>query len=101
MPKSLEEMPYSQQNLDSLYSAANGLEIPVLFSLIPSPSDVEAKLSFRDKYAFLFEELEYTAPTNLRPEDYDGLSDANHFNNEGHQKYAEFLATLIEAKLAE
>ncbi|MDG1332098.1 MAG: glycosyltransferase [Crocinitomicaceae bacterium] len=101
MPESMERMPYSQQNLDSLNSTALSLEIPVVFSLIPSPSDVQTKLNLEKKYDFVFDELSYSFPSGLKAEDYDGLQDGNHFNNQGHQKYADFLATLIEAKLAE
>ncbi|MFK7786901.1 MAG: glycosyltransferase [Crocinitomicaceae bacterium] len=101
MPKSLERMPYSYQNFDSLNTTAQSLDIPVLFSLIPSPSDVQSKVKLRKKYDFVFEELDFYFPTNLKVEDYDGLSDANHFNNVGHKKFADFLTTLIESKIKE
>lgn len=101
MPESLGRMPYSQQNLDSLNTTAKKLGIPVIFSLIPSPSDVNTKQNLQKKYDFLFEGLKYATPSNLKVEDYDGLADANHFNNEGHKKYADFLTTLIEARLPE
>lgn len=99
MPESLERMPYSFQNLDSLKSTANSQGIPVLFSLIPSPSDVESQVDLEVKYGFVFNEIEYFSPDNLKVSDYDGLSDANHFNNQGHQKFADFLRTLIESRI--
>lgn len=101
VPKKLDHMPYSKQNLESLSSFASGLKIPVHYTLIPSPSDVESKLNYRDKYDFVFGKLEYSVPTDLLVNDYDGLADANHFNNQGHKKYAAYLATLIEIYLSE
>ncbi len=101
MPDKLDQMPYSKENLISLTSFATSHKIPVQFTLIPSPSDVESKLDFRKKYNFVFGELSYGIPSVLIIEDYDGLADANHFNNQGHRKYATYLTTLIEAKLSE
>lgn len=99
MPKSLERQTYSYQNLASLDSTARNLKIPVVFSLIPSPSDVQTKVDLTKKYDFIFEQLDYHFPSNLTVSDYDGLADANHFNNAGHKKFADFLETLIDSNI--
>ncbi|NVK65505.1 MAG: glycosyltransferase [Flavobacteriales bacterium] len=101
MPKELEGQPYSNQNLTELNTFAKTLEIPVQFTLIPSPSDVQSKVDLKKKYHFVFSGLPYSTPENMTPEDYDGLADANHFNNVGHRKFADFLTTLIEPTLTE
>ncbi|MCJ8288273.1 MAG: glycosyltransferase [Crocinitomicaceae bacterium] len=90
---------HSMRNLARLEHSAD--QINTLYTLIPSPSDVASKVNFREKYNFVFGELNYVVPSGLSIEDYDGLTDANHFNNQGHRKYAAYLATLIEAKLSE
>ena len=97
MPESLERQPYSFQNLDSLNRFSESLGIPVVYSLIPSPSDVQNTVDLSKKYDFVFEQLPYHVPANLKASDYDGLTDGNHFNNNGHRKFAAFLETLIES----
>ena len=99
MPKNLDRQPYSKQNLTQLRGRADELKIPVYFALIPSPSDVSSKLNLRKKYNFVFGQNTYDVPENLTIEDYDGVSDGNHFNNVGHRKYASFIKEIIERKL--
>jgi hypothetical protein len=70
----------------------------VQYALIPSPSDILNRVDLKKKYDFVFGSLPYHFPEKLLIEDYDGTEDANHFNNEGHRKYALFLSTLIETK---
>lgn len=101
MPPTLDQMPYSRQNLDALSKNAGLLNIPVQFALIPAPSDVELKANLRQKYDFVFGENDYDVPSNLNIGDYDGNQDANHFNNKGHLKYSNFLRKLVEARLEE
>lgn len=101
MPKKLDQMPYSNENLNVLYDRAKKEGIQVQFALIPSPPDLIQKVNLREKYNFVFGQLNYEVPKNLRLEDYDGLENGNHFNNQGHRKYAAFLATLIDAKLSD
>jgi colanic acid/amylovoran biosynthesis glycosyltransferase len=102
MPKKMNEMPYSNQNLRLLSSVSADLKIPVQFTLIPSPSDVSEKRDLIKKYNFVFEDLDHCAYTNdLKVEDYDGLADANHFNNQGHRKYAKFLLRIIDKRLSD
>lgn len=101
MPKSLERQPYSYQNLISLKTTANELGIPTVFSLIPSPTDVQNNVDLKKKYDFVFEKIPYHFPTSLSAMDYDGLSNANHFRNQGHRKFADFLSTLIESNIEE
>lgn len=101
MPESVEGQPFSNQNLMGLNTFAKERNIPVEFALIPSPSDVQSKLDLKKKYHFVFDGLAYAVPPNITVEDYDGLADANHFNNAGHRKFANFLATLIQSTLTE
>ncbi len=101
MPEKLDNPIFSRENLVSLNNFATSFEVPVLFTLIPSPSDVTSNIDLEKKYDFVFGKLKYDVPIYLKIEDYDGVEDANHFNNQGHQKYASFLKTIIEAKLLE
>lgn len=101
MPKKLDQLPYSKKNLIELSNFASKDNIPVLFALIPSPPDVDNRVDLRKKYNFVFGKLSYAVPTGLTIEDYDGQENANHFNNQGHRRFAVFLTTLIETKLTE
>ncbi|MBL1280254.1 MAG: glycosyltransferase [Fluviicola sp.] len=101
MPEKFDNPVFSMENLVSLNNFATSYKVPVLFTLIPPPSDVIANIDLHRKYDFVFGQLKYIIPSNLEIENYDGVEDANHFNNQGHQKYASFLKTLIEAKLLE
>lgn len=99
MPKKLDNMPYSQENLEQLLAFSTEQNIPVQYALIPSPSDVINGINLKKKYGFVFGSIPYHIPEKLMIEDYDGVEDANHFNNKGHRKYARFLSTLIDVKL--
>ncbi len=99
MPTKLDHMPYSKQNLDALSKIASAQNIPVQYALIPAPSDVSTKVNLRRKYDFVFGKNTYAVPSKLIVNDYDGASDGNHFNNQGHKKYTAFLRKLIEARL--
>jgi glycosyltransferase involved in cell wall biosynthesis/lysophospholipase L1-like esterase len=99
MPAKLDHMPYSRQNLDALSKCADLQNIPVQFALIPSPSDISLKLNLRQKYDFVFGKNPYNVPLKLSMSDFDGAADGNHFNNQGHRKYAAFLRRLIEDRI--
>lgn len=99
MPKKLDNMPFSSENLKKLFTFSKGQNIPVQYTLIPSPSDVLNRVNLRKKYNFVFGGIPYSVPEKLVIDDYDGVEDANHFNNKGHRKYANLLSTLIETKL--
>lgn len=99
MPSNLDHQIYSRLHLEGIKSLADSLKTPVLFTLIPSPDDIMKNTDLRKKYNFVFGDLIYDVPRKIFIEDYDGFSDANHFNNDGHQKYAQFLKELIDAKL--
>jgi hypothetical protein len=70
--------------------------IRYLFVGIPEPADVKNGADLKKKYARVFGDLPWYVPENLLPEDYDGSSMANHFNNSGHKKYAVFLERLLK-----
>ena len=99
MPAKLDHMPYSRQNLDALSKCAHLQNIPVQFALIPSPSDISLNLNLRQKYDFVFGKNPYNVPLKLSISDFDGAADGNHFNNQGHRKYAAFLRRLIEDRI--
>lgn len=101
MPAKVDRMPYSKENINTLFNFAAKEKIPVQFTLIPSPPDLIKKIDLRKKYNFVFGQLNYAVLNDLILEDYDGLENGNHFNNQGHRKYATFLTTLIEAKLSD
>jgi colanic acid/amylovoran biosynthesis glycosyltransferase len=91
--------PFSQEQLLRIFKRSEELKIPVVFSLIPSPNDINKRENVTKKYGFLFGDLPWISPKGLVLDDYDGMQDANHFNSKGHRKFAYFLQKLIEGKL--
>ena len=86
----------AHKRLVAIQKTADSLDIDVLFVGIPSPEEIANNENLRDKYKSLFKEIKWDVPTNLTKEDYDGMDISNHFNNNGHKKYAEFLKRIIE-----
>ncbi len=88
----------AHKRLATIKKNADSLNIETLFVGIPSPEEAANKENLKEKYKNLFKEIEWQVPTNLTKDDYDGMSISNHFNNEGHKKYAVFLQQYIESK---
>lgn len=99
MPKESATPLYCQQNLQKIQHIADSCQIKTVFTLIPSPGDIQQKIRLREKYNFLFGELKWIEPPALMLEDYDGNSDGNHFNSAGHKKYSALLRKEIEKSL--
>ena len=99
MPKKMKEPPFTRKNLIKLQKAAEAQKIKTLFTLIPSPRDVQEKVILKKRYEFLFGELKWSEPDLFLIEDYDGVSSGNHFTTSGHAKYAVFLEELITRQL--
>ena len=78
-------------NLKRINVICDSLQIPCLFVGIPAPDEAEEGEKLKAKYAAIFNDLNWDVPSNLKTKDYDGLNKANHFNNIGHSKYAQFL----------
>lgn len=87
----------AHKRLASIQKTADSLNIGVVFVGIPSPEEAANNEDLKKKYKTLFKEIKWDAPTNLTKDDYDGMNISNHFNNNGHEKYAEFLKKIIEA----
>jgi hypothetical protein len=81
--------------LSTIKKLADSLNIESLFVGIPSPEEAANAENLTVKYKALFKDIKWHVPANLTKEDYDGMSISNHFNNEGHKKYAAFLGKLI------
>ena len=84
------------ENLNKINNICVEEKIKSLFVAIPAPLECEEDL--KEKYKLIFNEIEWFVPTNLTLKDYDGTTIGNHFNGSGHQKYSDFLMTLIESK---
>lgn len=83
-------------HIKNIQACCDSVSVPCLFTIIPMPTEgIEGK-SLNSKYKNFFREIPYYIPENFTQEDYDGTGVANHFNNTGHKKYAEFLKNVIE-----
>lgn len=67
--------------------------IKTIFVGIPAPYEV--KDDVLSKYSKNLKDISMDVPRNLSAEDYDGMQASNHFNNEGHRKYADFLMKVL------
>ena len=70
--------------------------VPCLFVGIPAPKEAKNLKKFRKKYSSILETFRCKVPENIKPDDYDGKLISNHFNNQGHLKYAKFLKELLD-----
>lgn len=81
--------------LAQLKASCDSARVPVLFAGIPCPLEASKGAGLKEKYALIFKELEWNVPNDLVLDDYDGSGVGNHFNNNGHKKYAAFLKKLL------
>ncbi len=88
----------AHSRLSAIKKSTDSLNIETLFVGIPSPEEAANKEDLTEKYKTLFKEIKWFAPVNLTKEDYDGMNISNHFNNNGHKKYADFVAKLLSEK---
>lgn len=68
-----------------------------IFVGIPAPYEVKEDLL--TKYSKNLKDIKMDVPANLTEKDYDGMQASNHFNNEGHKKYADFLIQVLNREL--
>ena len=85
-------------HVKNMQACCDSVSIPCLFTLIPSPTEAKEGKALNAKYKNYFKEIPYYAPDHLTEADYDGADMSNHFNNQGHQKYADFLTKLLNDK---
>lgn len=88
-------IPY--KSLKRIKTTATDNQIPVVYIGIPAPLESEDYPKLREKYNYVFKELTWYTPDNLKIEDYDGTGVGNHFNNAGHIKYARFLTAILDS----
>jgi hypothetical protein len=84
--------------LQGAVNACDSAGVPYLFLGIPAPMEANEGEKLKEKYAIVFKNIEWYVPYNLTLKDYDGTSVANHFNNDGHRKYAAFIRELLKEK---
>lgn len=84
------------ENLKRAKTACQKASIPVEFIVIPEPLKSNDTSAIREKYSIYFKDIPWYIPSGLELEDYDGLDIGNHFNNQGHKKYAEFLMKHLD-----
>lgn len=92
--RQIQQIAYN--NLNALRLVCDSAHIPYTIVGIPTPKECEEGTKLKTKYAGIFKDLSWHVPTDLTKKDYDGESEANHFNNEGHRKYARFLNTILD-----
>ncbi|MFT5779503.1 MAG: hypothetical protein ACI837_002462 [Crocinitomicaceae bacterium] len=93
--------PYTYNNLKPIESFCDSNSTSVLFVGIPAPMDAHDQISLRERYGHFFNEIPWETTNDFTLADYDGTSPSNHFNSNGHYKYAKFLGPLIEKALLE
>lgn len=86
------------KHVKNIQLVCDSLSVNYLFTVIPMPTEGKEGQSLLSKYKNYFKEFPYYIPINLTEKDYDGQSAANHFNNNGHKKYADFLKELLDQK---
>lgn len=84
------------ENLKRTQIACQKASVPLEFLVIPAPLESKDTSAIREKYSIYFKNIPWFIPSGLEPEDYDGLDIGNHFNNQGHQKYAKFLLNRLD-----
>lgn len=87
----------THDNLARIAAACKKAGVPCLFVAIPAPSEAGDPAGTRQAYTRYFKEIPWHLPSGLKRSDYDGNGVGNHFNNEGHKKYAAFLQDLLKA----
>jgi hypothetical protein len=95
----VEKPPFSYNHFKGLKDFCDSTSTPVIFTGIPTASDILEKVNVTVKYEHFFNEIEWKTPLNLKTSDYDGMSIKSHFDNSGHAKFAKFLHPQIMKQL--
>ncbi|MFT5779504.1 MAG: hypothetical protein ACI837_002463 [Crocinitomicaceae bacterium] len=82
---------YSYNHLKEIQSFCDSINTNVVYTGIPSYTDVLNKINPRIKYDFLFEDIPWVYPKNITTEDYDFPIEASHYLQSGHRKFSIFL----------
>ena len=88
-------IPISEMYMDSIKSVAHQHHAAILLSVIPTLNELGEP--FTHTHPLLFQHTQWHYPEELTHNDYDPKTE--HFNDSGHQKYAAFLAELIDSVL--
>lgn len=91
-----DEVTYSR--ISNISNICDSLNVPLLFVGIPAPEEAKEGKGLKAKYQKDFKTINWHVPFNFTTDDYDGKDAGNHFNNQGHKKYADFLEQLLDKK---
>ena len=97
--ETMDEPPFTYQNLKKIEDFGRENNIKTGFVLIPTAMEAENKVNLTEEYGFLFQDIEWMTRSDLTLDDYDGSGNGNHFNNDGHRKFAQMLKQLVNSKL--
>ena len=86
------EEPVSYDYLMEIKNTCEQYEVPVLFFVLPEKGFPTPRIP--GDYPDVFRDLPVHCPTNLKETDFNPFPDS-HYNNEGHQKYAEFILSVL------
>jgi len=95
-PMNIDNHIFSYTNFKRTKNACDAAGIPCLFVGIPAPAEATTGAGLKETYKGYFKEIGFEVPVNLTLRDYDGADAGNHFNNEGHVKYALFLKQQLD-----
>ena len=95
----MDEPPFTYQNLKKIEDFGRENNIKTGFVLIPTAMEAENKVNLTEEYGFLFQDIEWMTRSDLTLDDYDGSGNGNHFNNDGHRKFAQMLKQMVNSKL--
>jgi hypothetical protein len=85
--------------LKQIKNTCDSLSIPFLLIGTPSINDLDKNIELvNTNYRSQLNELEIHIPTNFIESDYISFQN-DHFNNTGHQKFADYLTPIIDSTL--
>ena len=90
-----------EQDLDECVKPCKKSGTPYLILGIPSVIDIKKNRNLEKEYSEYFgvHQAHFISPDLLEESDYDGESIGNHFTENGHRKYADYLYPILKEKL--
>jgi hypothetical protein len=88
------EQAYAQ--FHAIEKLCDSLRISCIFTGIPEPTEAADLAMVRKKYQAMFKDIPWSVPAGFSVADYTGSAMANHYNTEGHKKYALFLKQILD-----
>lgn len=88
------EQTYGQFHAIALL--CDSLKTPCIFAGIAEPKEADNVPAIKIKYQRLFKAISWSVPAGITVSDYTGRSMANHYNTNGHEKYAKFLEHILD-----